>query len=333
MIFLLGPTAVGKSEVAIELASRIGGEIVSADSMQIYRGMDVGTAKPLLKERRGIPHHLMDVMDIHERCDVARFRKLAHTAILDIRKRGAQPIIVGGSGLYVRALTQGLFEGPGRNEKVRADLDKLDTKALHERLKEMDSDAAARISPQDRRRMIRALEFFMTTGQPISAIQTQWIAPSESLFENPPLLTKEGLGEVGRDQATPCSPPCQGGHLKRQNDPHLIGLNRPRAELYRRCDARVEAMFPRGFIDEVRDLMKRGLKESPTAAKAIGYREVMQHLSGELALDETIECVKKSTRNFVKRQLTWFRREPDVKWMDLSEKDSASEIAARIQTW
>lgn len=295
LIFLLGPTAVGKSELAIELALGIGGEIVSADSMQIYRGMDVGTAKPLLKERRGILHHLMDVLDIHERCDVARFRKLAHTAILDIRKRGAQPIIVGGSGLYVRALTQGLFEGPGRNEKVRADLDELDTKALHERLKEMDSDAAARIKPQDRRRMIRALEFFMTTGQMISTVQIQW--------------NQEG-DKMGYQ---------------------LIVLNRPRVELYRRCDARVEAMFSSGFIDEVRDLMERGLKNSPTAAKAIGYREVMQHLSGELALNETIECVKKSTRNFVKRQLTWFRREPNVKWMDLSEKDSALAIASRIQ--
>ncbi len=298
LIFILGPTAVGKSEVAMELASKIGGEIVSADSMQVYRGMDIGTAKPTLLERRGIPHHLLDILDISQPYDVAQFRELAYTAITDIRHRGIQPIIVGGSGMYIRSLAQGLFEGTGKNEKIRSRLETLDKAELYQKLVEIDPLAAKKIHAHDKKRVVRAIEFFMETETPISASQTQWIQTNIKV-----------------------------------NDPKniLIGLNRPRKELYRRCDTRVDAMFAKGFVEEVRELMNRGLEKSLTAGKANGYPEVIQLLNGKLTLEISVVLVKQRTRNFAKRQLTWFKKEPGIQWLDLSENGTTSIIAAKIQ--
>jgi tRNA dimethylallyltransferase len=296
-IFVLGPTAVGKTTISIDLALKIKGEIVSADSMQIYKGMDIGTAKPTVEERKGVAHHLFDVLDICEHCDVARFKTLAQNAITEIQLRGAVPIIVGGSGMYVRALTQGLFEGPGRDESIRKELDALETLELRRLLEEADPISAQKIGENDRRRMIRALEFFRLTKKPISQFQNQWNLPDGK---------------------------------KSQIKQNLFCLNRSRDELYERCNQRVDVMFEKGFIDEVRELLKQGLGESPTASKAIGYAEVIQHLQGEVDLSQTIETVKRKTRNFVKRQLSWFRREVDLKWLDLSSIREEGLVVSKI---
>jgi tRNA dimethylallyltransferase len=299
-IFLLGPTAVGKTTLAIKLARKINGEIVSADSMQLYKGMDIGTAKPSMEDREGVPHHLFDVLDIQEHCDVVRFQKLADTAIKEIHLRDSTPIIVGGSGMYVRALTQGIFEGPGRNEKLREDLDARETKDLREELILVDPIAASKIGENDRKRMTRALEFFKLTGKPISEFQNQW---------------KKAV-QTNSDSAA-----------------RLFCLNRSREELYNRCDRRVDSMFANGFVDEVRSLMKRGLERSPTASKAIGYSDVIRHIQNEAGLPETIEKVKQRTRNFVKRQLSWFRREPGLRWIDLTLEKSEESVISEVEAF
>jgi tRNA dimethylallyltransferase len=295
-IFLLGPTAVGKTEVSLELARRIGGEVVSADSMQIYRGMNIGTAKPSLAERKGIPHHLMDVMEIDQHCDVAQFQALATAAIHEIILRGAQPIVVGGSGLYLRVLTRGLFEGPGRDEALRGELEKLETSALYQRVREVDPTAAEKIESRDRKRLIRALECFMLTGKPISVFQTQW-----------------------KEDAVKSPKSC------------LIGLTRSREDLYRRCDQRVDRMFQQGFVEEVANLMKLGLATTPTACKAIGYPDAMKLVLGQISLEEAIQLIKRRTRNFVKRQLTWFRQEPNILWIEVLESETTPMIVSRIE--
>jgi tRNA dimethylallyltransferase len=295
LLFLVGPTAVGKSAIAVELALHVDGEIVSADSMQVYRGMDIGTAKLSLAERRGVPHHLLDVLDVDEPWDVARFRRMAEETIGAIHGRKHLPIVVGGSGLYVRALTQGLFQGPGRDESLRQELEKLETGALRQRLRECDPVSAQRI--HDRRRMIRALECFATAGRPISELQTQWKASA-----------KAGGGEPFL----------------------LVGLDRPRPEIYERCNRRVEIMFEAGLVDEVRRLVRRGLAPDSTAGRAIGYAEGMEHLAGRLSLPEAIAITQKRTRQFAKRQWTWFRREPGIKWLEIAAGESVATTARRI---
>lgn len=291
MIYVVGPTAVGKSEVGVELALRLGGEILSADSMQVYRGMDLGTAKPTLAERRGVPHHLLDALDVGERCDAARFRQMALEAARGIAARGRRPIVVGGTGLYVRALARGLFEGPGRDEALRAKLEGLTSEELWSRLEKADPAATARMKDRNRRRMIRALEVFEQTGRPISEAQTQWAAA-----EGPP----------------------------------MFGLSREREDLRRRCDVRVERMFARGFVDEVRALAARGLAVSPTAAKAIGYADVLRFLGGEGDEKDLIGTIQRRTWQYARRQMTWFRREPGITWIECGADESPSAIAERV---
>lgn len=295
-VFLVGPTAVGKSGIAVELALRLQGEIISADSMQIYRGMDIGTAKPSLAERRGIPHHLLDILEIDQPFDVAQFRTLAHSIIVEINARGKLPIIVGGSGLYVRSLTQGLFEGPGKDVCLRRELETLDNNTLHQRLFKVDPAAASKIEANDRRRTIRALEVFLITQNPISTRQTQWKIQEKIL-----------PGEI-----------------------YLIGINRLREELYQRCEMRVDSMFSQGFIEEVRQLLERGLLQSPTASKAIGYAEVIRYLKGEFTFEQTIKLIKQRTRNFAKRQLTWFRREFTIQWLEIAKNNTTSMVISQI---
>lgn len=294
-IFIVGPTAVGKSSVAVELALQIEGEIISADSMQVYRGMDIGTAKLSPPERRGVPHHLLDGREVTETWDVAQFRRLALEAIGRIRARRRRAIIVGGSGMYVRALTQGLFQGPGRDPQLRAELEQMETAELRRRLQDCDRFAAEKIKPNDRRRTIRALECFRLTGRPISELQTQW-KPSTA------------AGDAF----------------------HLVGLDRPRPELYARCNRRVEAMFAQGLVDEVRALFKQGLNPRSPAGRAIGYAEVMLHLKDELPIAKAIEATKQRTRQFAKRQVTWFRREPGIKWLAISGDESVATTTQRI---
>ncbi|MDD2709989.1 MAG: tRNA (adenosine(37)-N6)-dimethylallyltransferase MiaA [Verrucomicrobiae bacterium] len=299
VIFLTGPTAAGKSGAAVELALQLDGEIVSADSAQVYRGMDIGTAKLPPEERRGVPHHLLDILDVTESWDAARFRRLAIEAIAAIRSRNRQPLVAGGSGLYVRAVTRGLFDGAGRDEKVRSQLEQIETTVLRQKLVQADPAAAARISANDRRRMIRALECHQVTGQPISAMQTQWAASQPP----PP--------DIGPFQ--------------------IIGLERSRPEIYDRCNRRVDLMLKNGLVDEVRTLLTKGLVADSTAGQAIGYAEIIAHLRGEYPLDTAAERIKQRTRHFAKRQWTWFRREPGLKWLAITPDESVASVARRIR--
>ena len=306
LLFLVGPTASGKTTVGIEVALRIGAEILSLDSMSLYRGMDIGTAKPTPAERDRVPHHLVDIADPHEAFSTGRYLAAAEAAIADVVARGKRPLFVGGTALYLKAFTEGFFDGPSADWALRnrliAEAEEHGLPALHERLKAVDPAAAARIHPNDLRRIVRALEVLEVTGRPISEQQTQWgQAP-----------------QVGRL--------C-----------HLVGLRRGRKELCERISRRVDAMFAAGLVDEVRRLL-RGTHSasnvspgiSHAAAQFVGYREVIAHLRGELTLDEAVENVKARTRQFAKRQMTWFRSFPQIRWVDADVASTAVGLAAQV---
>jgi tRNA dimethylallyltransferase len=300
-VYLVGPTGVGKSAAALALADRFAVEaterveieVVSADSMQVYRGLDILASKPTTDERARVRHHLVDVRDVTETFSAAEFRRLALDAIAAIRGRGRLPLVVGGTGLYVRALADGLFDGPEASGEVRARLvaeaETGGIEALHVRLAEADSAAAARIARHDLRRIVRALEVYETTGRPISAQQTEWAAPAACL---------------------------------------MLGLRLPRAELYRRIEARVEAMFAAGAVEEVRRLLAAGIERSPTATRAIGVAEIAAHLRGECTLDEAKRLVMTHTRRYAKRQLTWFRKDARIRWYEVMPDGSHVEALA-----
>jgi tRNA dimethylallyltransferase len=296
IICLIGPTAAGKTEVAIELAKRVGAEIISCDSMQIYKEIDIASCKPDKKKRKTIPHYLTDIISPSQDYNAARFRASAEKIISDIHKRGKIPLIVGGTGLYLRALLDGLFTGPGQNRALRKRLSlqaKKHGKAyLYEKLKKADPRAAGGIHPHDLRRVIRALEVYEETGLPIS------------------VLKKKTRG------------------IREKYKVYSFGLKWPRSELYERIEKRVDGMFRRGVVAEIRRLAKR--RVSRTAKSLLGYKEVEGFLKGEYSRDEARELLKKNTRRYAKRQIGWFRREKGVKWIDISEKDSAKKIAAKI---
>jgi len=277
VVCIVGPTASGKSALALELADRLGGEIVSADSRQIYRGLDVGTAKPTPAERVRIPHHCLDLVDPGESFDVARFRTAAAGAIAAIAARGHVPLVVGGTGLYVRALLRGLCPAPPRAPALRAELEAAvaaeGSAALHRRLAALDPAAAARVAPRDTVRIVRALEVALATGVPLS----RWQA--EHRF------------------------------AERPYDALVIGLARPTAELDARIAARANAMVAAGFLDEVSALVARGV-----VVDAVGYREMLACVDGRTDVATAVAATVRATRRFAKRQRTWFRREPDVVW-------------------
>jgi len=289
--FLIGPTAVGKTAVALEFARRLDAEIVSADSMQVYRGMDIGTAKPDAAERAVVTHHLIDVVEVAERFDVARYIALANAAIADIQHRGKTPLIVGGAGLYLRALTEGLSEAPDADPALRAELEAMGRERVLEELRRADPEAAERIGAHNFRRLARALEICRLTGRKSSDLRREW----------------------------------DRGRL-----PLMHGLERDRADLYARCDARVEAMFRAGLVDEVRSLLPRGLAENTTARQALGYKEVITHLDGEATLKETITLVKTRTRQFAKRQLTWFRHQARVEWIRIAADEEPKTVVEHL---
>ncbi len=272
-IFLVGPTAVGKSEVALLLAEELKAEIVSADSMQVYRGMDIGTAKPTPEERARVPHHLIDVVEVGEPFDVARYRELAVAAIAEIQQRRRLPLVVGGSGMYLRALSEGLFAGPSADPKRRAALESQPAEQLFARLREVDPVSAARIPMGNKRRLVRALEVFEVTGKPLSTQQKQWSNEQRST---------------------------------------MILLERDRAELYARIEQRVDWMFDNGLIEETQRLLAQGLAQNSVARVAAGYKETMEHLHGARDLAQTKHLVKQRTRQLAKRQLTWFRHQAKV---------------------
>jgi len=273
--FLVGPTASGKTAVGIEVAEQVGAEILSLDSMAIYRGMDIGTAKPTAAEQARVPHHLIDLVEPHEAFSTGRYVEAAETAIADMAARGRRPLFVGGTALYLKALTEGFFDGPPADwplrERLEAEAAEHGTSPLHERLRRVDPAAAARIHPNDLRRVVRALEVYETTGAPISEQQTQFGSPSQD-YE--------------------CI---------------VAGLRRDRAELYERINRRVDAMFAAGLVEEVEGLLEAPRGISHAAAQFVGYAEIIAHLRGEMTLEEARGKVKTRTRRFARRQLTWFR--------------------------
>jgi tRNA dimethylallyltransferase len=292
-IFIAGPTAVGKSEIALLLAEKIGGEIISADSMQVYRGLDIGTAKPSPAECARVPHHLIDICDLTENFDAAQFIRLATKAVEEIQSRGHLPVFCGGTGLYFKAFLSGLGEAPATNPELRAELEVSPFEALLHELRERDPAAYEKIDKQNPRRVIRAVEVIRLTGKKFSEQRAEWkIQNSKFKIHNGYCIT------------------------------------RPPADMHARINARVDAMFARGLVEETRALLPHGLAENKTAMQAIGYRQVVEYLRDERSLTETIEMVKSRTRQFAKRQLTWFRRHGNMEWMELKPEESL-EICAR----
>jgi len=301
VLALVGPTAVGKSALALELAARARGEIVNADALQVYRGFDIGTAKPTAAERARVPHHLIDILDPSERYSAGRFATLARQVLDDIAARGRLALVVGGSGLYLRALFGGIAPMPPVNPEVRRRL--LDRHAseglpaLRRELERVDPVTASRLAPRDTQRTLRALEVALSSGRPLSA----WLA------------------------SAPFSRAAVPGVIR-------VGLTLPRAVLYDRIGTRVEAMMARGWLDEVRALLASGVDPEAPAFQAIGYSQWVRHLAGEYEIEEATRRIVLATRRYAKRQETWFRREPGIEWHDARSAESlAKQLARRFE--
>ncbi|MDB5297168.1 MAG: miaA [Phycisphaerales bacterium] len=276
---ILGPTASGKSAVALSLARRVGGEILTVDSMQVYRGMDVGTAKPTGDEQADVRHHAIDLVTPDQPFAVAQFVAEADAVIADAARRGVPIIATGGTPLYYKALFEGLFDGPGADDAVRARLREQPNTSLHARLSEVDAVAAGHIHVNDHKRLVRALEVFELTGRPISSFQTHWTDPTP------------------RHAAT------------------WVGLGWDKDALNRRINARSKAMLAAGWVDEVRGLLATYGRLGPTAAEATGYRELIAHIEGRQSLEDAVEQIKIGTRQLARKQMKWFRRFPGVTWV------------------
>lgn len=291
---ILGPTAVGKTDFSIEIARRLEAEIVSADSRQIYRGLDIGTAKPSLAQRQTVPHHLIDLLNPDELLNAARFARLAWSCIQTIEARRKLPLVVGGSGLYLRALTDGLFTGPEANPHLRlaleAEAHNLGLQALHDRLASVDADAARRIHQHDRVRIIRALEIHTLTGRPISQWQCQW--------QNP----------------------------VRPRVFMLIGLTRESEDLRRRIAVRTEAMLQMGLLDEVQRVLALGYPPALPALQSVGYGEIIAYLDGQWDLARVGQLIEHHTWRLAKRQMTWFRRIGEIHWLCVTGKSMPAII-------
>jgi tRNA dimethylallyltransferase len=296
--FLTGATAVGKTAVGIALARRLNAEIISLDSMAIYRGMDIGTAKPTESERAQVPHHLVDIVDPSEEYSVHQYVEAAADTVADIRQRGKEPLFVGGTPLYLKSLLRGLFEGPPADwrlrQEIEAELAHVGQAALYDRLSQVDPVAASHIHPNDTRRLIRAIEVFRATGEPISHQQLQF--------------------DDGRS-ADEC---------------RVFVLRRKREEQHARIEGRVEAMIDAGLVDEVRRLTSDGRELGRTARQAVGYRETLAYLSGECDHEEMIARIKARTRRFAKRQGTWFRSLSECRFVDIVGDVDPHELADRI---
>ncbi|MBW5448196.1 tRNA (adenosine(37)-N6)-dimethylallyltransferase MiaA [Cohnella sp. CFH 77786] len=298
---LVGPTAVGKTELSLRIAQALDCEIISGDSMQVYRRMDIGTAKLPPDERQGIPHHLIDILDPEEPFSVSMFQQLCTEKIEEIRSRGKLPFIVGGTGLYVESVCYGYtFQGDSGDEAFRARMhayaNEHGPEALHARLAAIDPAAAKRIHPHDERRVIRALEVFETTGRTLSETQAQT------------------RGDDKRSPYRLC----------------LIGLTMDRAELYRRIDARVDSMMEDGLVAEVDALLKSGVPRNAVSMQGLGYKEIASYLSGDLDLHAAVELLKRDTRRYAKRQLSWFRHMKNLEWVDVGTQAKNTELFASI---
>ena len=278
--------------------------------MQVYRGLDIGTAKPSAAERARVPHHLIDVVDLNEPFDAAKFVELAGRAVVEIQARQRIPIFCGGTGLYFKAFLDGLGEAPPSDEKLRAELEAAPLADLLRELQERDPSTFEKIDRQNPRRVIRAVEVIRLTGKPFSAQRARW---GEAHDE--PILFQSGTR-------------VRSPH--RDSESRIIGLSRASADLHSRVNSRVDEMFRRGLVDETRRLLDHGLAQNKTAMQAIGYRQVVEHLRGERSLSETIELVKTKTRQFAKRQLTWLRKHANVEWIELAPADKPDAVAKKI---
>ncbi len=296
--YLTGATATGKTAVGMALARALNAEIISLDSMAIYRGMDVGTAKPTPEQRAAVPHHLVDVAEPEEEFSVAQYLDAAHAKVADIRGRGRDVLFVGGTPLYLKALLRGLFEGPPANWELREEIERevaeVGSRALHARLEQVDPLAASTIHPNDTRRLIRALEVYRATGQPISHQQLEF------------------------DEGRPAEA-CR-----------VFVLRRTREEQHELIDARVEEMLRRGLVDEVRRLTTCGRQLGRTASQAVGYREVMDFLAGAMDEATMVARIKTRTRQFAKRQGVWFRSLSECRWVEIAGEVDAQALAGEI---
>jgi len=299
LLVLLGPTAVGKTEIAIQLAERLDGEVISVDSRLFYRRMDIGTAKPGREELRRIPHHLVDIANPDQTLSLAVFQSLARQAIQQVRKQGHLPILVGGTGQYLRAVTEGwqppaVSPSPALREALQTWGEAIGAQALHQRLAILDPVAAQKIDYRNQRRTIRAIEVIFSTGRRFSD-QRQRVKISDRVLQ--------------------------------------IGLTRPRPELYQRIDARIQAMFAAGLVNEVRQLLETGYPSDLPAFSAIGYREIISHLRGKMSLSEAEQEIRRATRVYVRRQANWFKQaDPSIHWFDLN-KQKIDEIESFIKKW
>ncbi len=341
-ILIAGPSAVGKSEVALLLAEQLGGEIISVDSMQVYRGLDIGTAKPSPAERARVPHHLIDVADLTEPFDAAKFVTLADNAVAQIQSRGKVPILCGGTGLYFRAFLEGLSQAPPTDAMLRAELNATPLTDLLRELEQTDPETFASIDRKNPRRVIRAVAVIRLTGKPFSTQRARWEAklapavPRSADLQSAvsPISNRPG----GNDSLNVgVAPGCAESNSAIQQTASLrydcaaFGLNRAPDDLRRRIDTRVDQMFSRGLVEETRRLLVHGLAQNENAMQAIGYRQVVEHLRGECSLAETVELVKTRTRKFAKRQMTWFRGQMRLEWIELKPDASPESAVALVR--
>jgi len=295
VLILVGPTGVGKTRAAVLLAQALATEIISADSMQLYRGMDIGTAKPSRELLQAVPHHLVSILEPWEGFSAGRFLELSVPIIERLHAEGRIPLVVGGTGLYVRALTRGLFKAPSQDAALRAELLQKEDRepgSLYRQLQRLDPATARSLSPSDLRRIVRALEVCLKTGMPMSELKERFTRALPYQF------------------------------LK-------VGLSRQRQELYGLIDQRVEEMLREGFVEEVRALMRREL--SSTALQAIGYKELMAYLRGELPYQEAVRLIKRNSRRYAKRQMTWFRKEEGLRWVDITGLQQPREVFRKLK--
>lgn len=298
LLAIVGPTAVGKTEIAIEVAERIKGEIISADSMQIYKYMDIGTAKPTKEEKKGVPHHLIDIIEPDEEFSVADYKYLAEKVIEDVSKRRNVPILTGGTGLYINAVCYNYaFSNFHKDDNLRKELEEkaknYGNEYLYNILKEVDPKSAEKIHVNNRKRLIRALEVFFGTGKPFSFFEEE---------------------------------------TKKRTSPYdllIFGLTRPREELYDRINKRVIKMIEQGLIDEVKSLLKKGYSKDLNSMQGLGYKETIEYLEGKITLDEAIYKIQRDTRHYAKRQFTWFKKNKDIIWLDVS-KEGKEKIIQHI---
>ncbi|MFM1650917.1 tRNA (adenosine(37)-N6)-dimethylallyltransferase MiaA [Brevibacillus sp. B_LB10_24] len=297
LVVIVGPTAVGKTALSLRLAQMFNGEIISGDSMQVYRRMDIGTAKATPEERRMVPHHLIDIIDPDEEYSVVHFQAMARQLIAEINGRGRLPFVVGGTGLYIESVTHSFhFSEAGQDLELRQRLEKIaeleGVEALHRQLAAIDPLTAERLHPNDKKRVIRAIEIYQVTGQRMSDFQ-----------------------------------------VRAEHSPYqlvMIGLTMDRAVLYERINKRVDLMIEAGLVEEVRQLLDSGVDPAAVSMQGLGYKELVPYLYGEIPLEQAVAAIKQRTRHFAKRQLSWFRRMSDIQWFDVTDSEEYSSVVERI---